>query len=221
MVAQAVVVAQPARLRIDHVHADRRLDVFLPIGGGLGVRQVVAVYFHQHRVAAPDLLDEMRLQRIVERHFLHHGAVQPLDVVGRVFEEGEVIALEILRDGEGQRGARLEPPAVEQFDPQVDVAVGLLPDHVLAMQRVRRGLWRAACQGRRDIHMDSPPLCRHAAPCRARPDGLHYSPNRAKDWCARQHRRRSKVHVCAHAGGAPAEGRPRAGSGTFPADLAL
>ena len=82
-------------------------------------------------------------ERVVDREFLHLRAVQVLDVFERKLEERELVALEVLGHREGERGARIESHAVQDLDPQIDVAVGLLPHPVALMERVRSVLAHA------------------------------------------------------------------------------
>ena len=61
-----------------------------------------------------------------------------VEVLQREFGEGEVIAFEILRRGEAEGGRRILVQGVEDFDPDVDVAVRFRPVAIAVVQHVRR-----------------------------------------------------------------------------------
>ena len=125
MVAIRVVVADRGRLGHQHVDRDARQAVLAPVGARL--RQVVAVDFEQHHVAAAGLRHHMGLEITVDGQLVHGDAVQPLEVAGGETRQRELVPFEILRYREGQGGNGLQFPTVQQFDPQVDVPVAWDP----------------------------------------------------------------------------------------------
>ena len=95
------------------------------------------VDLEQHKATAPRLLDDVRLQRVVDRQLLHLEPELLGEILEREFLKGEVVALEVLRDGEAERGGRVLVHRVEDFDPHVDVAIGLRPVARAVVQQVR------------------------------------------------------------------------------------
>ncbi len=134
---RAVEVVELAPDGIDAVHRDRRLGVLGAVGCAARVRQVEAVDLDDHHAAAARLLDDVGLERVVEREFLHLQSELLEEILQRELGEGEVVALEILGGGEAQRRGGILVQRVEDLDPDVDVAVGLRPVARAGMQRVR------------------------------------------------------------------------------------
>ena len=137
VVAEVVEVAEPPRRHIELDGADRRLHVLAPIGGRVRVRQIEAVDLDERQAVAPDLLADLCLEALVDRELLDPEPEERLDVLGQELEEGELIALEVLRDGEAERRLGVEADGAQDLDPEIDIAVGLLPLPVGPVQRVR------------------------------------------------------------------------------------
>ncbi len=112
---------------VDAIDGDRRLGVLEPVRDAARVGQEEAIDFEDHQAPAPRLLDDMRLEAIVECDLLHLQAELLLQVLERKLLEGEVVAFEILRDGEAEGGGRVLVHRIEDLDPHVDVAIGLRP----------------------------------------------------------------------------------------------
>ena len=64
-------------------------------------------------------------------------AVERFEVFQRHLEEGELVALEILGEGEAEHRLRGAPEGVQHLDPEIDVAVRLRPHALGVVQRMR------------------------------------------------------------------------------------
>ncbi len=107
------------------------------IGHAARVGQAETVDFGEHQTAARHLLHHVAFERVVEREFGDLEAEEFAKIFERHLGEGEVVALEILRDGEAERGRRIAAERVEDLDPDVGVAVRLRPIARAGVQRVR------------------------------------------------------------------------------------
>ena len=145
VVARAVEVPQPPVPRIERDHRDAGLHMRLPVRVA-GIGQPEGVDLDQHRSAAPELRHRLRLDRIEDRQLLNRKAEEALQVLERELEEGEVVALEILQHREGERRLGGMAECRQQLDPEVDVAVGLRPDPVAAVQDAGAPCRRADAQ---------------------------------------------------------------------------
>ena len=63
-------------------------------------------------------------------------AVEPLEILGRWFEERPLIALEVHPHEVAEHRQRLEPAGVDQLEHDVGVAVGLRVDRCVGVQRM-------------------------------------------------------------------------------------
>lgn len=93
---------------VDPVHRDRRLAVAVAIGDAARIGHVEGVELEQHQPAERDLLLDMADQVVIERELRHPEAVERLEILERRLEEGELVALEILRDREAESRGGLE-----------------------------------------------------------------------------------------------------------------
>ena len=93
----------------------------------------------EHRAAARGLDCGVAIEPAVDGELLEAQTVQRLDVGHGRLEEGELVAFEVLAQGEAEHRLRLEPAPVQQLDPEIDVAVGLRPGAVLGVERMRGG----------------------------------------------------------------------------------
>ena len=75
---------------------------------------------------------------VIDGEFENMRAVKGAQILERELEEGELVALEVLRHREAKSGARLAAERGENLDPEVDVAVGFGPLAIGAVQRMRR-----------------------------------------------------------------------------------
>src|SRR5258708_35208944 len=79
----------------------------------------------------------------VELHFMYVDAVQALQILWRRFEEGPLIAFEVDGTRESHGACRIDAEGVQEFDPQVDVAITLAERSIRVVQsagRVCRGV---------------------------------------------------------------------------------
>lgn len=137
-VAAAVVeIVQAAAGPVEAEDRDRGLVVLDTIGRADGVGQVEAVDLDEDRVAAGDLHGGLALQAVVDREFLDLQAVEPFEIGGEGLEEGELVAFEVLAQGEAEHRLRHEAAGMQEFDPEIDVAVRLRPDAVEGVQGMR------------------------------------------------------------------------------------
>ena len=102
-----------------------------------GVRQVEGVDLHHRKPAAADLRRHLRLEPVEHRQFLDLHAVEPLQIRRRELEEGEVVALEVLRHGEAEGGGRFVAGRMEHLDQEIDIAVRLRPEPLGVVQPAR------------------------------------------------------------------------------------
>ncbi len=136
------------------------------VRGAGRVGQEEAVHLDQAESATVDLGGDVGLHRVIQRQFGHHDAVEALQILQRDLEEGELIALVVLGDGETEHRLRCRAVGGKQFDPQIDIAVGLRPGAIGAVQPV----WLILL--RRNARKDSG----HGSPCGDRHLRLASSP---------------------------------------------
>jgi hypothetical protein len=102
----------------------------------LGVGEEPCVGVHDEQPTELELL-----LGVVERRApdVELGYLQPEEgaqILGGELEERPLVALEIRAEREGGGGQGVEAEGVEQFDPQIDVAVGLRPRPLTCVQRM-------------------------------------------------------------------------------------
>ena len=122
---RSVEVAQPAAFEVDRLGGDRGLHVLAAVAGGGGVRQEPRVQLDDDRATVVDLLGDLQRQRTVGLHLVDVDAEERLEVLGRRFEEGPLVAFEIGPHEAAERRERFVAPRVHKLDDDVRIAVAL------------------------------------------------------------------------------------------------
>ena len=136
--AAVVEIVHFAGGEIEAIDRDGRLSVLLAIADTASVRHVVAVHLDEAEPPPGDLLGDVGLDAVEDGKFGDADAVKLFKVLQGHLEEGQLVALEILRQGEAEHGLRPGAERGEHLDPQIDIAVGFRPHAIARMQRMRR-----------------------------------------------------------------------------------
>jgi hypothetical protein len=97
-------------------------------------RELAAVDFHHHDIAAAGLRGHVALERVIQRQRMDAQSEQPLEIGLGYPALREMIRLERLPYGARQRRDRWQVQAMQQFDPQIDMAVDVRPDRISTAQ---------------------------------------------------------------------------------------
>ena len=123
--AGGVVVVEPFGDRVDHLGADRGLDVGLPVARSMPVGEVPGVDLDDQRPSLADLLEELERDRTVGLRLVRLDPEEEGEVLGERLEERPLVALEVDLQGHTERRQRLEARRVQELDPDVGAAVRL------------------------------------------------------------------------------------------------
>ncbi len=135
-IAGIVKILDPLSGNIEPVDGNRRLAMLAAIGRALRVGHVKRIHLDQAETAARDLRFDVTLDAVEDRKFADANAVERFEVFERYLEEGELIPFEILRQRKAQHRFGRQPERVQDFDPEIDIAVGFRPHALAGMQRM-------------------------------------------------------------------------------------
>ncbi len=83
------------------------------------------------------VIDDMLQDCAPGVHFVYTDAEERLQIFRRELKERPLLGLEVGCEREGGRGQRFQAEGVQNLNPQVDVAIRLVPDAFGPVQRMR------------------------------------------------------------------------------------
>src|SRR5665213_24614 len=188
-VAGIVKVTQRRGVRLERLWNDRRLRVNLAVRHTRGVGKPKRIDLYGEQATPAELVENVLDQGPPNGHLRHIDAVQRAQVFGWVLEESPLVAFEVSTQCARARGYRVEIEAVQDLDPQIEVAVGLGPCAIDAVQSVR--LKR---RQRHRFERDSRPGHPAKSAC---PDACHHDQSRPRSGAG--HRAESRPCVWSRA----------------------
>ncbi len=104
--AGIVEIVEFPLFEIEPVDGDRGLAVFLAVAHPMGIGHIETVHLDQTDAAAFQLRLDVVFHLIEDRKLGGANAIKGFEVFQRHLEEGELVAFEVLRQGETEHGFR-------------------------------------------------------------------------------------------------------------------